>query len=683
MAKNDKILIDGIIDDRVEIKLPSTKRDEVFEYLAFEQILKDYDLSKEEIEHGSVDGRNDGGIDGFFILVNGHPLVDPESFSWPRAGSQLEVWIITCKLHDTFKQAPLDNLVASLSELFDLGIENNDLRGDYSELILNTRENLKLAYRKLSPRLSSFNLNFSYASRGDSKDVGESIVSRGEQIVAIAQESFGACTASFNFFGSTELINLHRKVPNYSLELPFYEVLSRGEKYVLLANLSDYYNFISDNGKLRRYLFDSNVRDFMGLNRVNEDIKLTLKDDNSPDFWSMNNGVTILTTSASVIGKSIQLQDIQIVNGLQTTESIFRHFEAGGEDINDRSVLVKIIVSSEDSVRDSIIRATNNQTDVETASLHATDKIQRDIEDVLERSGFYYERRKNHYINMGHSQSQIINPLYIASGFVSLILKSPHKATGLKQKFMRSDEAYEMVFSEKTNIEVWPKITAVLKIVDEALDELRPTGSNVNERFLKRWRQLTSLLVVSKVLGKFDFSPTDLAKLDIASINVQEVKTIWEFLISNRPNALLANNWRKKSFHIDICREAATEFSISNPERVERANDFQPNPPKKPLNKSTKSKSDKVHKPAKRVSLEFAHKVNEVLPEQPWKPGVHRYVTEILECTVKEYFSAVKILIEEGLRNKQKDGIVYDIDGNVICFDEERVNPQSMELIEE
>lgn len=115
MAKNDKILIDGIIDDRVEIKLPSTKRDEVFEYLAFEQILKDYDLSKEEIEHGSVDGRNDGGIDGFFILVNGHPLVDPESFSWPRAGSQLEVWIITCKLHDTFKQAPLDNLVASLS----------------------------------------------------------------------------------------------------------------------------------------------------------------------------------------------------------------------------------------------------------------------------------------------------------------------------------------------------------------------------------------------------------------------------------------------------------------------------------------------------------------------------------------------------------------------------------------
>jgi hypothetical protein len=50
MAKNDKILIDGIIDDRIESKIPSDKRDEVFEYFVFEQLLKDYDLSKEEFD---------------------------------------------------------------------------------------------------------------------------------------------------------------------------------------------------------------------------------------------------------------------------------------------------------------------------------------------------------------------------------------------------------------------------------------------------------------------------------------------------------------------------------------------------------------------------------------------------------------------------------------------------------
>jgi len=366
--------LDGIIDDRVDIKLPSNRRDEAFEYLAFEQILKDYDLSTDEIKSGSVDGRNDGGIDGFFILVNGHLLFDPESFSWPKSGSQLEVWVITCKHHDTFKQAPLDSLVASISELFDLGLSTDQLKGDYSELILKCRENLKFAYRKVSPRLSSFSINYSYASRGDTLSIGTSITARSEQIITLSKDSFGSCDVSFSFYGATELVEMHRKMPNFCLELPFSEVLASGERYVLLAKLEDYYSFVTDEGKLRRYLFDSNVRDFMGLNRVNEDIKSTLKNELSPDFWWLNNGVTILATSASVIGDSIQLQDIQIVNGLQTTESIYRYFESGGKDTSERSVLIKIIVSQDEDVRDTIIRATNNQTDVEIASLHATDK---------------------------------------------------------------------------------------------------------------------------------------------------------------------------------------------------------------------------------------------------------------------------------------------------------------------
>ncbi len=345
MAKNDKILIDGIIDERVELKIPTDKRDEVFELFVFEQLLKDYDLSRDEIEYGSVDGRNDGGIDGFFVFVNGHLLQETDKFIWPKSGSILEIWIITCKHHETFKQAPLDNLVASISELFDFSIENKDLKGDYSEELLLQRDNFKTAYRKTSSKLSSFKLNFCYASRGNTEDIGESIVSRGEQLEKITNDSFGNCSPKFKFYGSTELIELFRKKPNFTLELPFSDYLSSGETYILLAKLKDYYNFISDQDKLRRYLFDSNVRDFMGLNRVNEDIRNTLNNENSPDFWWLNNGITILATNAVIVGKSIQIEDIQIVNGLQSSESIFRYFSTGGTDSKNRSVLVKIIVS--------------------------------------------------------------------------------------------------------------------------------------------------------------------------------------------------------------------------------------------------------------------------------------------------------------------------------------------------
>ncbi|MDX2069791.1 MAG: AIPR family protein [Haliscomenobacter sp.] len=441
MAKNDKILIDGIIDEKVELKIPSDKRDEVFEYFVFEQLLKDYDLSKDEILFGSVDGRNDGGIDGFFIFVNGHLLTGTEKFVWPKSGSVLELWIITCKHHDTFKQAPLDNLVASISELFDFGIENEHLQGDYSEELLLQRNNFKLAYRKASSKLTSFKLNFYYASRGNTEELGESIISRANQLEKLAIDCFGNCVTNFFFYGSTELIDLFRKKPNFTLELPFSDYLSSGETYILLAKLKDYYHFISDQNKLRRYLFDSNVRDFMGLNRVNEDIRNTLENENSPDFWWLNNGVTILATNAVIVGKSIQIQDIQIVNGLQTSESIFRYFGLGAKDSNNRSVLVKVIVSNNTANRDEIIRATNNQTTVELSALHATDKIQRDIEDALKLNDFFYERRTNYYKNQGITPDKILTPLYLASGFVNLILKSPEQATNLKARFMRNEDS--------------------------------------------------------------------------------------------------------------------------------------------------------------------------------------------------------------------------------------------------
>lgn len=673
MAKNDQILLDGIIDDRMEIKLPSDRRDEVFEYLAFEQILKKYALSKDEVEAGWVDGRNDGGIDGFYIFVNGNFLSEPESFVWPKSGSQLEVWIVTCKHHDTFKQATLDNLVATISELLDLSVPSNELQGAYSDLILRSRENLKLAYKKLSSKLTEFSFNFAYASRGDTTSIGESILSRSQQIVSLTKNSFSSCAAIFEFFGSSELVELYRKKPNYSLDLEFNESLSRGEKYVLLTSLSDYYRFITDDNSLRRYLFDSNVRDFMGANRVNEDIKTTLESDEGPDFWSLNNGVTILTTSASIIGKSIRLDDIQIVNGLQTTESIFRYFQSGGIDKQSRSVLVKIIVSTEDYVRDEIIRATNNQTVVELASLHATDKIQRDIEEVLERSGLHYERRTNYYKNLGHPPALIVTPLYLASGFVSLVLKSPHMARSLKSRFMRSDESYDMVFSQSAPINVWPKIAAILKFIDLNLEGFRPLGTSANERFLKNWRHIVSFIFAAKNLGSFDYSAKELANFDVDKMSSSDVKEVWDFILKNHSITPTDNIHKKKSFYVQVAKLASEEFSIPGFDRVEKLNR---------LGAHKKiSTSEPLQQQKPKVGLDFALKLNDYLPPQPWKPGIHREICKTFNCSKNDYFDAVAILINEGLRNVQKDGVVYDNDGNVIAFDSERVDPDSLSLL--
>lgn len=66
-----------------------------------------------------------------------------------------------------------------------------------------------------------------------------------------------------------------------------------------------------------------------------------------------------------------------------------------------RCVMIKVITQNDAEIRDEIIRSTNNQTAIQSKSLYATDKIQRDIEDVMRSHGLYYERRLNYYANQG------------------------------------------------------------------------------------------------------------------------------------------------------------------------------------------------------------------------------------------------------------------------------------------
>lgn len=669
MAKNDRLLLDGIIDDRVHLKLPSEKRDEAFEYLALEQITKDDDFSTDEILYGWIDGRQDGGIDGFFVLVNGHMLQDPESFTWPRTNSELKVVFVTCKHHDTFKQATLDAMIATLTEILDFSLEDTQLTGAYSPLLLKMRNNLKYAYRKMSPRLSHFKVEIFYASRGDTRELGEEVEARGRQVEAIVKNSFGSCSAKFKFIGSTELVELHRLMPNYTLELPFVEALAKGERYVVLVRLSDYYEFISNDGKLRRYLFESNVRDFMGMNRVNEDIRSTLSAEDSPDFWWLNNGVTILATSAAITGKSIQANDVQIVNGLQTTESIFRHFESRTEVSDDRCVLVKVIVTKDESIRDAIIRATNNQTDVELASLHATDKIQRDIEDTMLRHGLYYERRKNFYANQGHATAELVTPLYAAAGYMALILKAPHQAASLRSKFMRTATTYERVFDENVTLEVWPKIVQVLRRVDNQLEHLRPIGKGA-DRFLKGWRYITAFILLSQHFRRFNFSANDVAKLDLSVITPAEIERVWLQLRAITPSET-RGAWTSLRAVLRACEASVRTHDVANLMSLHKTA-FEPSP--------TAESGNHTPSPISQPSSELIARVKAALPPQPWKPGLHRRIASEVGCNLPAYFAAVAQLIENGDFHRQRDGVVYDRDGNVICFDPERVDPDTLEL---
>lgn len=64
------IILKNLVHQLNQEIAPELHENEYFELFYNEQILKEYDLSYEEIEAGTVGQGADGGIDGIFIFVN-------------------------------------------------------------------------------------------------------------------------------------------------------------------------------------------------------------------------------------------------------------------------------------------------------------------------------------------------------------------------------------------------------------------------------------------------------------------------------------------------------------------------------------------------------------------------------------------------------------------------------------
>lgn len=63
MSANDQIILYSILKEKQKVIAPNYSESEYFEIFTAEEILKDFDLSYEEIQAGIIGGGADGGID--------------------------------------------------------------------------------------------------------------------------------------------------------------------------------------------------------------------------------------------------------------------------------------------------------------------------------------------------------------------------------------------------------------------------------------------------------------------------------------------------------------------------------------------------------------------------------------------------------------------------------------------
>jgi len=517
MNSNDKIILEQIIDQEHTVRAATSPKSEFFEIFVAEQVLKDYDLGYNEIESGIISGGNDGGIDSIYVLVNGELAQEDFDFSALKKGVVIETVVIQAKLTDGFGETAIEKLTAATEDLFNLAKDLGAMKAVFNDGLLSSVANFRRIQSGLASKFPALRFRYVYASKGSEPhpNVRRKAEILGEKLKSL----FSHAVFSFEFLGARELLSQARREPPtaHNLTLAENPISSTGDVgYVALVKLRDFDGFIRDEaGKLRRNLFEANVRDYQGSTAVNDEISISLKAKDQEDFWWLNNGVTIVAGKAIVSSKTLTLEDPQIVNGLQTSNEIYRYFSDSNTAGDERNLLVRVIVPTKPESRDRVIKATNSQTNIPPASLRATDKIHRDIEEHLRPYSLFYDRRKNLHKNDGRPLDQIISIPLMAQSVMSILLQRPDDARARPSSLLKKDEDYLRVFSTSIPIGVY----RICALIVRRIDAYMRTDSTLDARERNNVIFYVAMRVAAIASGKKNLSAIDVAAIELTKLD--------------------------------------------------------------------------------------------------------------------------------------------------------------------
>ena len=179
-----------------------------------------------------------------------------------------------------------------------------------------------------------------------------------------------------------------------------------------------------------------------------------------------------------------------------------------------RSVLVRVIVTEDLESRDRVIRATNSQTTIPSASLRATDKIHRDIEDFLASRGLFYDRRKNFYKNQGKPVRKIVSIAFLAQAVLACALGDPANARARPTSLIKRDEDYQRIFNEAYPLGVFYNSAALTIKVE---DTLRSEDCEIPSSNWNNIRFYAAMLAAMRLMNS-----TTLSARKMAGINLDE-----------------------------------------------------------------------------------------------------------------------------------------------------------------
>jgi hypothetical protein len=482
--------------------------DTAFERFTADAVLRDRGLADDDLQDANVDGTLDGGIDSVFVFLHGEIVREDSPFLEPAAGrpsqgADIEIFCFQTKLAKAQSGIRLTTAKDTIKRLADLSLEPDDssIAAIFNERVRSQFSKFRRLVARHITSSPKIGVTFVYATGASEPTSDPSYVAE----CAAAEEELAkifpglSVIARVLTLSAPDLSRLASRTASYNAKLVVSEVVPVSNGFIALASLSAYYDFItSDDGDLLQHLFDDNVRAFQPRAEVNENIRASVDDPSEAEFWWLNNGVTIVCENAGIESKAIALTSLQIVNGLQTSETIYRAFkdsDDGSPGAKDHRVLVRVIPTTSAEARDAVIRATNSQTPVDHASLLATKPIHRDIEQYFRSNDWYYDRRKGYYRNLGRPADRIIGINELGQAVMAMGLGKPHDSRSKPSALLKSESNANAVFDEDISLDGFLEVARLQRKIDRVL--LR--SASTAERTDLRW--LVTCLVATKHLG--------------------------------------------------------------------------------------------------------------------------------------------------------------------------------------
>ena len=413
-------------------------------YVAFSNELPNQSINIDDIENTSANKNK--GIDSIGFIVNGKLINTKEEIEdIKESGGRLDITVvfIQSKTSEKFENAEIANFCDTIKDFL-----SETPKYPMTNEVHEKHDILLFIYGSLVD-IRGFNGKAFFCTTGKwqensvflttiqnkEKDINDLGVFKEGQIIVEPFDSIKLrklydktntpLNAEFIFENKVEMKQAHGS----KVQSTFYGLLPFKEFKNILID--------PDSGEIRSLFYD-NVRDDLGeKNPVNSDIDATLANRKFSAFPLLNNGITIIAEKNQGTGIKFILENFQIVNGCQTSNVLFKHKDADG--IDELNVPMKLIITSDEDIKNETIIATNNQTQIKEEQLIALTEFQKGLEEFYNIMSdsvdsdlkLYYERRVNQYAgNTAIMKKSIIDLREQIKTFVSAFLEEPHDVSG-------------------------------------------------------------------------------------------------------------------------------------------------------------------------------------------------------------------------------------------------------------